>query len=137
MAKTDNPPTPDPVAPNANPPAAPPATAPAAAPAVHPAAPAPGDAPERDKRGQLTRAGMEAVVRRGGSVLHGGRIVTRVEDLPSAAELSQGDQAAEQAARASIDERQAALDRERAVLDQRRAADAAGRDKDKGDAAKK
>lgn len=106
--------TPNPNPPVANPPK--PATA-APAPAPAPAKPA----AVRDDKGRLTRHGMEQAIRGGGSVLHDGRTITRVQDLPSEAELAQGDTAAEEAARASIAERQAQLDRERAILDGRRA----------------
>jgi hypothetical protein len=39
----------------------------------------------------LSREQMEAVIRSGGSVLHQGRIISRIEALPSAAELAKGD----------------------------------------------
>lgn len=52
----------------------------------------------------MTRAQMEAVIAGGGSVLHGGKLYTRVEHLPSEAELAQGDPAAEQAAAARLQE---------------------------------
>jgi predicted HD phosphohydrolase len=45
---------------------------------------------------------MEQAIREGGSVLYGGRIITRAEHLPSAAELAQGDPAAEAAAQADL-----------------------------------
>lgn len=95
--------------PPANPPQAP------AKPTAAPAAP-----PDRIK-GRLTRQGMEKAIRSGGSVLHDGKSIVRIEDLPSEAEISQGDETAENAARAGIEERQAVLDRERAILDTRRA----------------
>lgn len=40
----------------------------------------------------LTREQMEQVLARGGSVLHQGRIISRAQDLPSAAELAAGDE---------------------------------------------
>lgn len=46
----------------------------------------------------LTRAEMEQVILNGGSVLHGGVLISRVEKLPSAAELAKGDPEAESAA---------------------------------------
>lgn len=41
--------------------------------------------------GILTRNEMERVIAHGGSVLHGGRLITRVEDLPTDADLATGD----------------------------------------------
>jgi hypothetical protein len=64
---------------------------------------------------------MEQAIAKGGSVLHGGRTITSFKDLPSEAELSQGNEAAEEAARASLAERQAQIDREKAILDGHRA----------------
>jgi predicted flap endonuclease-1-like 5' DNA nuclease len=43
----------------------------------------------------LTRPEMEQVIANGGSVLHSGRLLTRVEHLPTAADLAKGDPAAE------------------------------------------
>lgn len=43
----------------------------------------------------LTRAEMEATLAAGGSVLYGGRLIARVEHLPSEAELAQGNPDAE------------------------------------------
>lgn len=52
--------------------------------------------PLRDENGKLTRAGMEAVLKEGGSVqLSDGRTVTKTEELPTAAELAKGDPKAE------------------------------------------
>lgn len=39
----------------------------------------------------LTRSQMEQVIANGGSVLHGGKIITRVMDLPTDADLAVGD----------------------------------------------
>lgn len=50
--------------------------------------------PARDAKGNLTRAGMEQVIREGGSVLHKGQLHARVETLPSEAELAEGDEQA-------------------------------------------
>lgn len=50
----------------------------------------------------IGRAAMEAAISRGGAVLYQGRIISRVADLPSEAELAQGDPAAEQAAAESL-----------------------------------
>lgn len=43
---------------------------------------------DRDERGRLTRAGMENIIAGGGSVLHDGHILQRLEHLPSEAELA-------------------------------------------------
>jgi hypothetical protein len=74
----------------------------------------------RDAKGKLTRHGMEEAIRNGGSVIHNGVVVSRLDQLPSEAELAQGDTAAENAALSSLDDRQAALDRERALITSRR-----------------
>lgn len=69
-----------------------------------------------EKRTKLTREEMEAILHEGGSVLHGGKIIARIEDLPSAADLAVGDADAEAAATRSIDEQIARLSAERAKL---------------------
>jgi hypothetical protein len=38
--------------------------------------------PERDENGVLTRKGMRDVIRRGGTVVHQGQHIHRVEDIP-------------------------------------------------------
>jgi hypothetical protein len=43
---------------------------------------------------QLTRTEMEAIIRGGGSISLGGRIVSRIDQLPSAAQLAGNDPAA-------------------------------------------
>lgn len=92
--------------PTPTPPPAPTPGSPAPDPALAGAAPPGGDAPHprgeprRDARGNLTRAGMEQVIREGGSVLHNGRVIGRVEALPSDADLAVGD---EQATTAALD----------------------------------
>lgn len=72
----------------------------------------------RDDRQRLTRAGMEAVLAEGGSVLMSGRKepITSVHELPTEAELAGDDPAAIDAATTRLDERQAQLDAERAML---------------------
>lgn len=62
---------------------------------------------------RLTRAGMEKVIRDGGSVMHGREIITNVDDLPSEAELAEGDEAAERVALDNIERQQRALDAQR------------------------
>ncbi len=42
---------------------------------------------------QLTRAEMEAVIRGGGSVIYKGRVLSKIEHLPSAVDLAAGDPA--------------------------------------------
>jgi hypothetical protein len=59
--------------------------------------------------GHLTREEMEAVIRSGGGVKVGGRVRTRIEDLPTAAELAQGDPAKEAAAAEDLQAQIAAL----------------------------
>ena len=50
----------------------------------------------------LTRAEMEQVIKDGGSVMYGGRVLNRAEHLPSEAELAQGNPAAEAAAESNL-----------------------------------
>jgi|SRR6185503_11941035 len=57
----------------------------------------------------LTREQMAAVIEGGGSVLHNGALITRLADLPSAAELAAGDPAKEAAAQAALQAQIAAL----------------------------
>lgn len=66
----------------------------------------------------LSRSEMEAVISGGGSVLHGGRIITRVQDLPSEAELAQGNPDATQAAQARLEAEVARLQEQLARLQQ-------------------
>jgi septal ring factor EnvC (AmiA/AmiB activator) len=49
------------------------------------------------------REHLVKAIREGGAVLHGGRLIEKVEDLPSEAELVQGDPAKEQAAAENLD----------------------------------
>ena len=64
----------------------------------------------------LTRDQMEAEIASGRSILHNGAIITRVENLPSAARLANGDPLAEQIAAADLDRRISALEAERESL---------------------
>jgi hypothetical protein len=66
----------------------------------------------------LSRADMERVIKDGGSVLHRGILHTRVETLPTEADLAEGDPAREQAAREALDAQIAALTAQRSRLDQ-------------------
>ena len=66
----------------------------------------------------LSRAEMEQAIQDGGSVLHGGRLYSRIEDLPSAADLARGNPEQEAAAAAALDSQIAALQAQRAQLGQ-------------------
>jgi hypothetical protein len=74
--------------------------------------------PHRTADGKLTRAGMEHHVKAGGSVMHGGQIITDVAELPHDADLAKGDTEREKQVAQSLDEQIAALSRERAKLGQ-------------------
>lgn len=69
-----------------------------------------------DKQGKMTRAGMEQVIRDGGSVLHGGKLHTRLDTLPTAADLAAGDEQATAEALAGIEAQQKSLDAQRQKL---------------------
>lgn len=73
----------------------------------------------------LSRAEMEAVIAGGGSVLIGGRIIARAEDLPGEAELAQGDPAAEAAATDKLRTQMAALQEQLTALQEQQSARAA------------
>lgn len=64
----------------------------------------------------LSRAEMEAVIASGGSVLYDGHILTRMEQLPSAAALAAGDPAKEAAATADLQAQIAELQAQLAQL---------------------
>src|SRR5436190_13380740 len=70
----------------------------------------------RTANGKLTRAGMEAAIRAGGSVLVKGEVISRVEDLPEEQEVLRHDQESRQAQAAMLDEQIAVLGRQRAAL---------------------
>lgn len=72
--------------------------------------------PERDAAGQLTRAGMETVVKSGQSVGWRGKVISNVEELPTAAELTEGDPAAAAAELAIIRQRVESLKAQEARL---------------------
>jgi hypothetical protein len=57
----------------------------------------------------LTRSQMEQVIKDGGSVLHGGRIITRMEHLPTDADLAVGNPEQEAAVAAALEAQIAAL----------------------------
>lgn len=83
-----------------------------------------------DKNGKMTRAGMEETIKAGGSVLHGGKLYTRVETLPTAADLAAGDEQATAEALAGLDAQQRSLEEQRTRL---LAARAPQKDADDGD----
>ena len=64
----------------------------------------------------LTRDEMEAVIKQGGSVLHKGRTISRVQDLPSLADLAQGDPVAEVQVLATLQQQMADLQAQIATL---------------------
>jgi hypothetical protein len=70
----------------------------------------------RSADGRLTRAGMENAIRTGGSVLHGGEVLTRVEDLPEDDQLAQSHQQQQQALAAQYDAQMAAIAAQKAQL---------------------
>lgn len=85
---------------------------------------------ERDAQGRLTRSGMEQVIQSGGSVLHthvtpleGGharhqsRIISKIEELPSHADLAKGDKQLSDAARLKLMAERQRIDSELAKLD--------------------
>lgn len=63
----------------------------------------------------LSRKQMEETIAGGGSVLHEGRIITRMENLPSAASLARTDEE-KSAAASDLESRIAALEKEKAEL---------------------
>jgi methylmalonyl-CoA mutase N-terminal domain/subunit len=74
-----------------------------------------------DPKGRITRQGAEQAIREGGSVIIGGTIYTRVENLPSEADFAQGDQEAENRARENLLRQRQALDEQLAKLGSERA----------------
>ena len=66
---------------------------------------------------QLTREEMEAVIASGGSVLHKGQTLWKMEHLPSAADLVAGDPAGAAAVGSALDAQIAHLQNERAKLE--------------------
>jgi hypothetical protein len=63
-----------------------------------------------DPQGNLTRAGMEQVLREGGSVLHKGQVIGRAEALPTEADLAAGDEQATAKALEGLKAQRDALD---------------------------
>lgn len=64
----------------------------------------------------LSRNQMEQVIRNGGSVLVGGRIITKVEHLPTDADLAAGNPEQEQAVISDLSDRIKALEQQRNAL---------------------
>lgn len=89
----------------------------------------------RDASGNLTRAGMEHVIATGGSVMHNGTLLERVDDLPAEEDLAAGDSRRLDAIASSYDEqiatlqgRRAAIDREQQRAEAKATAPAAGQE---------
>lgn len=75
----------------------------------------------------LTRKEMERVLAEGGSVLYKGAIITNAAELPSVADIAQGDPAQEAAAKSDLEKQVKDLQAQLATL--RSGADNAGADK--------
>lgn len=69
------------------------------------------------ENGKLTRYGMEQVIKDGGSVMIGGASISRIENLPTEAQLAGADDFKRAQARANLEARQAQLQREFEQLD--------------------
>lgn len=59
--------------------------------------------------GKLTREGMELIIKAGRSVIYGTSVIWRIEDLPSEAQLAQGDARKQAAVRENLQQQVAAL----------------------------
>ena len=70
----------------------------------------------RDAQGGLTRAGMEQVLREGGSVLHKGQVITTAAGLPSEADLAAGDEDATRRALEGLEAQEKSLQEQRKKL---------------------
>jgi len=75
------------------------------------------EGPELRREGRRTREGMVDAIKKGGSVLYKGEIITREEELPDEAEITEGDAEAAEAALAGLDAHMAALAGQRAALE--------------------
>lgn len=73
----------------------------------------------------LTRQEMEQVIRDGGSVLHGGRLYTKIATLPTEAQLAAGNPEQEAAAKANLQSQVEALQAQLADLASSQSAPAA------------
>lgn len=67
----------------------------------------------RDEHGHLTYDGMCHVINSGGSVLYQDRNISRIDDLPDAAELAEGNEAMEEQVLRSLDEQEERIKRQR------------------------
>lgn len=76
----------------------------------------------------LNRQQMEEVIRNGGSVLHGGRVITNIAKLPSAADLATTDEEIA-AAEAEAEARAKQAEEDKAKLAEKKAAKGAKTDK--------
>lgn len=84
----------------------------------------------------LTRADMEAIVRRNESVIYDGRVITSIGELPNDAELAKGDAVKEAEARASLRAQSDAIAAQLKTLDENKeASDSAVAAAEKKDAA--
>ena len=73
--------------------------------------------PDRERDGKLTRAGMEAAIRDGGSVqMSDGSVISKIEDLPTDATLAKGDATEEARVRAELEAQRAVIDAQLASL---------------------
>ncbi|MHC5541214.1 hypothetical protein ACYOEI_23580, partial [Singulisphaera rosea] len=59
------------------------------------------------------RSEMEEIIRSGGSIMHEGQVITRVEDLPTDADLAEGDPELEASTLEDIDSQIAKLNAQR------------------------
>ena len=66
----------------------------------------------------ISRKRMEEIIKGGGSVMVGSRIIDSMGDLPSEVDLAKGDKAATQSVRKSLEETKANAERELAKLDE-------------------
>lgn len=83
----------------------------------------------------LSRQQMIETIRSGGSVLHGGRLITKEENLPTAASLAKTPEEKEVAAK-DLDSQIEKLQAQRAALADKAAAEKEKADKDAADKAK-
>jgi hypothetical protein len=63
----------------------------------------------RNENGSLTRDGMEHAIKTGGGFLHGGEVITRMEDAPTPEEMAAGDAIQVANLQADIDRRKAEI----------------------------
>jgi hypothetical protein len=68
------------------------------------------------RNGRITRHGMEHVIRSGGSVIHNGKHITKIDDLPTSADLANTPEE-RAAARAQLESQQKQVNDQLAQLD--------------------